>query len=556
MSALLRLAEIAEQLDLAPVGAEARAFARRTAEGRFFVACVGQFKRGKSTLLNALLGTPLLPTGVLPVTSVVTVIRAGETAAARVLCADGWRDVPVTDLAGWVTEPENPGNSKGVLAVEVFLPAPVLATGMCLVDTPGLGSVFVENTAATREFVPHVDAALVVLGADPPISADELALVEQLAAQTDEIILVLNKADRVSPSDLEAARRFCTEAVARRLGRLVAPALAVSAMERLTGGGPPRDWDRLVARLSDLAREAGAGLVVAAERRGVAVVAARLLTEITERRGALERPLHASERRLATLRTAALASERALRDLAALLADEERRVTAALRAREDAFLTAAVPEGDRLLRIRLAESAATHPVAVEAAHAVCHALLDRWRAEEQPAAARMFAEGMRRFRELAEGAVRQLVTAGALEPTVASVLLATEAPRLRAPSRLFYTHLMAESAPGPLRAAALWFLPRRWRRRAVERHARRYLERLVRTNASRITSDLIDQVSESRRALEAELGRELRAVHDAAARALERAREKLAGDGSAARTELRRLDELASTVRTLAAAAA
>lgn len=550
----MRLAELAEQLDLVPVATEARAFARRTAEGRFFVACVGQFKRGKSTLLNALLGMPLLPTGVLPVTSVVTVIRAGETPAGRVLCADGWHDISLATLAAWVTERDNPGNAKGVLGVEVFLPSPLLATGMCLVDTPGIGSVFPENTAATREFVPHVDAALVVLGADPPISADELALVQELAAQTDEIVLVLNKADRVSPLDLEEARRFCSEAVARRLGRSVAPALAVSAMERLAGEGPPRDWDRLVARLSDLAQGAGAGLVVAAERRGATVVAGRLLREIAERRGALERPLDESERRLEALRAATAASERALADLAALLTEEERRLAAGLRAREDAFVAVAVPEADRMLCSRLAEGEATPAGAVDAAHAVLHALLDRWRAEEQPAAARMFAEGMRRFRELAEEAVRRLVAAGGLDPVLAPHLLSTEGPRLRAPSRLFYTHLMAESAPGPIRAVGLRLLPPPWRRRAVARHVRRYLERLVRTNASRITSDLIDQVSESRRALEAELRRELREIHDAASRALERARLELAGDGSAARAELRRLDELAAMVRALAPA--
>jgi len=53
----------------------------------------------------------------------------------------------------------------------------------CLVDTPGIGSVFAGNTATTRSFVPHIDAALVVLGADPPLSGDELALVDELGPE-------------------------------------------------------------------------------------------------------------------------------------------------------------------------------------------------------------------------------------------------------------------------------------------------------------------------------------------------------------------------------------
>jgi len=63
--------------------------ARRTAEGRFFVACVGQFKRGKSTLLNGLLADPVLPVGIVPVTAVVTVVRHGPDRSARVFMFDG-----------------------------------------------------------------------------------------------------------------------------------------------------------------------------------------------------------------------------------------------------------------------------------------------------------------------------------------------------------------------------------------------------------------------------------------------------------------------------------
>ena len=63
---------------------------------------------------------------------------------------------------------------------------------MCLVDTPGLGSVFAANTAVTQAFLPHIDAALVVVGADPPLAGEELALVEAVGHQVHNLILVLN----------------------------------------------------------------------------------------------------------------------------------------------------------------------------------------------------------------------------------------------------------------------------------------------------------------------------------------------------------------------------
>jgi ribosome biogenesis GTPase A len=66
---LLRLGDAAEKLGWGQVGDEARDLAARVSEGRFYVACVGQFKRGKSTLINALIGEPMLPVGFTPVTA-------------------------------------------------------------------------------------------------------------------------------------------------------------------------------------------------------------------------------------------------------------------------------------------------------------------------------------------------------------------------------------------------------------------------------------------------------------------------------------------------------
>ena len=85
------------------------------------------------------------------------------------------------------------------------MPSALLSTGMCLVDTPGLGSVFTGNTAATQAFIPHIDAALVVVGADPPLAGEELALVEAVGRQVQNLILVLNKADRTTDAERAAA---------------------------------------------------------------------------------------------------------------------------------------------------------------------------------------------------------------------------------------------------------------------------------------------------------------------------------------------------------------
>lgn len=181
-SSLGALADIARRAGAHGLAREAEALAERAREGRFYVVSVGQFKRRKSALVNALIGQPLLPTGVVPVTTAVTVVRYGPRLTARVRFGEReWEDCEPRDLVTYVSEEHNPGNEKGVTGVEIFVPSPLLASGMCLVDTPGVGSVSEANTAATREFAPHVDVSLVVLGADPPISAEEVALLQEVA---------------------------------------------------------------------------------------------------------------------------------------------------------------------------------------------------------------------------------------------------------------------------------------------------------------------------------------------------------------------------------------
>ena len=90
---LARLVKIAEGLHESSIAAEVRQLVTRIDEGRFFVACVGQFKRGKSTLLDAFVGEQILPTGVVPVTAVPTVLRYGNRRTARVLVDTKWLTV-------------------------------------------------------------------------------------------------------------------------------------------------------------------------------------------------------------------------------------------------------------------------------------------------------------------------------------------------------------------------------------------------------------------------------------------------------------------------------
>jgi septin family protein len=132
----------------------------RLAEDRFNLVVVGRFSRGKTSLMNAILGTDRLPTGIAPLTSVITAVVYGSEERAvlkyenRILD----RQIPIEALPEYITQQGNPGNIQQIRTAEVALPAEILRRGFYFVDTPGLGSVIVENTLTTEAFLPAADA--------------------------------------------------------------------------------------------------------------------------------------------------------------------------------------------------------------------------------------------------------------------------------------------------------------------------------------------------------------------------------------------------------------
>ena len=340
--ALDRLAAMAEQLGEGAIGADVRQLVARINEGRFFVACVGQFKRGKSTLLGALVGEPILPMGVVPVTAVPTVLRYGNQRTARVLIGETWRTIPPDDLPLYVSEELNPENSKQVSGVEVFLPSPLLANGMCLVDTPGIGSVFAGNTETTKDFIPQVDAAILLVGADPPISGEELALIEAVAVNVDEILIVLNKIDRVSADERQQASAFAARVVETRLKRAIGRIYEVSALSRLNNSASADDWNDLIEDLSRLAGKSGQAMTRSAAERGIRRFSASLQRSIDERVRALTEPIANSEQRILKLRQTVDQAEQSLRNLGALFSAEQMRLSMTLLARRKEFLKQAL----------------------------------------------------------------------------------------------------------------------------------------------------------------------------------------------------------------------
>jgi GTP-binding protein EngB required for normal cell division len=211
---------------------------------RLRVLVAGEAKRGKSTLINALVGRAVLPAGVTPLTAVATTVRYGDDPHAEVRFADGHEEKqPLPALPDLVTERGNPANRRRIAAVTVYLDAPLLAGGVELVDTPGTGSVYAWDTAAAHEALETMDAAVFVLTADPPVSAAERDLYAKVSGLSVTTFAVLNKADHLDEAGLAEAAEFTRQVLAGASAGPGAPGpvYPLSARAALDGGDPGFD---------------------------------------------------------------------------------------------------------------------------------------------------------------------------------------------------------------------------------------------------------------------------------------------------------------------------
>ncbi len=192
----------------------------KLAEDRFNLAVVGQFKRGKSSLMNAIIGRDLLPTGLLPLTSAITTLCYGPTERV-LLTRKGWtfeQEIALNELADYVTERGNPGNEKGLVEARVELPVPFLRRGLHFIDTPGVGSARQENTATTYAFLPETDAVIFVTSVEAPLSETEQEFLRDIRAHVRKLFVVVNKIDLLAPEEREPLLTYVRVGIEQTLG--------------------------------------------------------------------------------------------------------------------------------------------------------------------------------------------------------------------------------------------------------------------------------------------------------------------------------------------------
>jgi GTP-binding protein EngB required for normal cell division len=176
----------------------------RMESAAFEVGVFGRVSSGKSSLLNYILQTDVLPIGVTPVTAIPTRISHGPLAQAGIEFAEAQPQIiRLSELPEFATEQKNPGNKKHVTRIFVKLPSDRLAEGVTFVDTPGLGSLAVAGAEETIAYLPRCDLGIVLIDASAGLTQDDLVVVQALYQAGASAMILISKADLFTRVDRE-----------------------------------------------------------------------------------------------------------------------------------------------------------------------------------------------------------------------------------------------------------------------------------------------------------------------------------------------------------------
>jgi len=191
----------------------------RLESNSFQIAVFGRVSSGKSSLLNHILETDVLPVGVNPITAVPTRIVHSPEPKLMVAYLDRKSEkIEIARLPEFVSERFNPGNLKHVTRIVVELPSRRLQDGVVFVDTPGLGSLATTGAAETLAYLPQCDLGVVLVDAGSTLSQEDLSTLQSLYEAAIPALLILSKVDLLAPEDRDRSVRYISAQISSQLG--------------------------------------------------------------------------------------------------------------------------------------------------------------------------------------------------------------------------------------------------------------------------------------------------------------------------------------------------
>lgn len=302
-SALSEMADLCRQMKMEAQCAELEAIREKLEKHSFSVGIMGEFKRGKSTVINSLLEREIMPADILPCSATMNRVTYDLQPHVQLIMRDGsTRDIPVEELVEYVTKlsDEHESRAAEVEQAVVYYPCRFCQNGVDIIDTPGLNDDERMNRIA-EEVIPQLDAVIMVVTPDSPFSISEAEFVRNklMASDLGRLIFVVNKIDTIRRA---SDRARVVESIRLKIEKSVMQKMADVYGE---GSEEYKDAVRKVGRIRifpfsalDALEGKLAGDQELIEKSGTIEFEAALMKMLTEDRGALElaTPLNAIAR--------------------------------------------------------------------------------------------------------------------------------------------------------------------------------------------------------------------------------------------------------------------
>jgi small GTP-binding protein len=315
LTRLRQLADVAESVGMTTLARDIRtARIPKIEDERFHLVVLGEFNHGKSTFVNALLGSDSLPTGITPTTAAINHVIHSPHIKARVVTRDGdSTELTPSEVKDWVTVAG--GRADDVAFVELGFPADILKNNVVLVDTPGVNDLNEQRAEVTYGYVPRADAVIFLLDAGQALKDSEREFLSShvLEGSRDRMVFVLGKMDMLNADERTAVTEYVKAGLAKlNPDPVVFP---LSAREWLLRKDPASGMPELVEYLERFLARDRAQVLLDNAANDTARTAAYLENNLGVRLRAYDLTVTELEERIATVRQQLDASKRTLDEL-------------------------------------------------------------------------------------------------------------------------------------------------------------------------------------------------------------------------------------------------
>jgi len=310
-----QLAELAERVGMVTLARDIRTTRIPKLESeRFHLVVLGEFNHGKSTFVNALLGSDILPTGITPTTASINHVVWAPTPTARVVLTGGEsKQLDPHQLKEWVTVAG--GHANEVAYVELGYPSELLKNHVVLVDTPGVNDLNEQRAEVTYGYVPRADAVVFLLDAGQALKDSEREFLRSrvLESARDRLIFVLGKMDMLSVDERAAVLDYVTTGLAKMMPDPVVYAL--SAKDWARSKDPASGMPELMAYLERFLARDRAQVILDNAAADASRTAGYLENNLGVRMHAYDLDIGELEHRISAVREQLDTSKRKLDDL-------------------------------------------------------------------------------------------------------------------------------------------------------------------------------------------------------------------------------------------------